>query len=132
MALIPTSPFLYYTGRANTVEQHTLWSITTFGLGIQALKIQHFNTYTYVLTGHKIWCLPKKCQKLNPRRFHFILTNFQPFYNNKRKGTRHLILTLKCSRQLPRHCKQKKSTAVLVKKTWRRAAGKASTKNRFH
>ena len=40
LALIPTSPFLYYTGRANTVEQHTLWSITAFGLECPACSIQ--------------------------------------------------------------------------------------------
>ena len=39
LALIPTSPFLYYTGRANTVEQHTLWSITPFGLECPACSI---------------------------------------------------------------------------------------------
>ena len=38
---------------------------------------------------------------------HFSLTN--------KKVLDILILTLKCSRQLPRHCKQKKSTPVLVK-----------------
>ena len=37
-----------------------------------------------------------------------------------------LILTLKWFRQVPRHCKQNKSTAVLVKKTWRDAAGIAT------